>query len=175
VADQDLDLAITSELELIELAELETLIGVERKVILNKLSHAEIAEDLFAFRKSGVLNYIETKGVSYFAKRARRPLSELESLSDLEFVDERTLFDAVSAFDTYDLAKLLAATPDPAAGERLLTVMSEARRKEISWIMRRDIKIDALEVQDLEQRFVETVKSIKSTASNSPALAGPQN
>ncbi len=171
VADQDLDLAITSELELIELAELEALIGVERKVILNKLSHAEIAEDIFAFRKSGVLNYIETKGVSYFTKRARRPLSELESLSDLEFVDERTLFDAVSAFDTYDLAKLLAGTPDAGAGERLLAVMSEARRKEVSWIMRRDIKVDPLEVQDLEQRFVETVKAIKSSAAGAPAFA----
>ncbi|WP_206996329.1 Crp/Fnr family transcriptional regulator [Trinickia mobilis] len=167
VADQDLDLAITSELELIELSDLEALIGVEKKVILNKLSHGEIAEDIFAFRKSSVLNYVEEKGVSYFTRRNRRAVAELESLSDLEFVDERALFDAVSAFDTYDLAKLLAAIADPSISDRLLSVMTEARKKEVSWIMRRDIKIDPIEVQEIEQRFMETVKAIKSSSVNS--------
>ncbi|TKC85961.1 Crp/Fnr family transcriptional regulator [Trinickia terrae] len=169
VGDQDLDLAITSELELIELSDLEALIGVEKKVILNKLSHGEIAEDIFAFRKSSVLNYVEEKGVSYFSKRKRRPISEMDSMSDLEFVDERVLFDTVSAFDAYDLAKLLAALEEPAISERLQSVMTEARRKEISWIMRRDIKIDPLEVQDIEQRFIETVKAIKSAPGNAAA------
>jgi CRP-like cAMP-binding protein len=171
VADQDLDLAISSELELIELSDLEALIGVEKKVILNKLSHGEIAEDIFAFRKSSVLNYVEAKGVSYFSRRNRRAAADLESLSDLEFVDERALFDAVSSFDTYDLAKLLASIADPSISERLLSVMTEARKKEVSWIMRRDIKIDPIEVQDIEQRFMETVKAIKAPAAvNSSAM-----
>ena len=173
VADQDLDLAISSELELIELSDLEALIGVEKKVILNKLSHGEIAEDIFAFRKSSVLNYVEEKGVSYFSRRSRRAVTELESLSDLEFVDERALFDAVSAFDTYDLAKLLASIAEESISERLLSVMTEARKKEVSWIMRRDIKIDPIEVQDIEQRFMETVKAIKSPALNSSSSAMP--
>ena len=172
VADQDLDLGITSELELIELSDLEALIGVKKKVILNKLSHGEIAEDMFAFRKASVLNYVAAKGVSYFARRNRRSVAELESLSDLEFIDERTLFDAVSAFDIYDLAKLLAAIADPSISDRLLSVMAEARKKEVSWIMRRDIKIDPIEVQDIEQQFMETVKSIKSSSVISSTLPG---
>jgi hypothetical protein len=164
VADHDLDLSISSELELIELDDLEALIGVEKKVILNKLSHAEIAEDIFAFRKTRVLNYVEEKGISYFSRRNTRGLSELKSLDDLEFVDQRTLFEAVSAFDTYDLAKLLSAVTGQPIAERLLSVMTEARKKEVSWVMRREIKIDPLEIAEIEERFLETVRAIKAPA-----------
>ena len=164
VGDRELDIAITSELELIELSDLESLIGVERKVLLNKLSNAEIAEDVFAFRKTNVLHYIEEKGVSYFTKRNARALAALESLADLEFVDQRTLFDALSAFDTYDIAKLVASTPDTAITDKLFSVMTEARKNEVSWVMRRDLKVDPLEVQDIEQRLIAHIKTIKTAA-----------
>ena len=164
VGDRELDIAITSELELIELSDLESLIGVERKVLLNKLSNAEIAEDVFAFRKTNVLHYIEEKGVSYFTKRNARALAALESLADLEFVDQRTLFDALSAFDTYDIAKLVASTQDTAITDKLFSVMTEARKNEVSWVMRRDLKVDPLEVQDIEQRLIAHIKTIKTAA-----------
>ncbi|MFP3562620.1 Crp/Fnr family transcriptional regulator, partial [Paraburkholderia sp. SIMBA_049] len=49
--------------------------------------------------------------------------------------------------------------------DRLLGVMTEARKKEVSWVMRRDINIDPVEVGDIEQRFLETVRTINpSTA-----------
>lgn len=166
VADHDLDLSISSELELIELDDLEALIGVEKKVILNKLSHAEIAEDLFAFRKTRVLNYVEEKGITYFSRRTVRGASDVNSLDDLEFVDQRTLFEAVSAFDTYDLAKLLSAATGQPAAERLMSVMTEARKKEVSWVMRREIKIDPLEIAEIEQRFIDTVRTLKAPAGN---------
>jgi len=167
VADQDLDIAINSELELIELADLEALIGVERKMLLNKLSHDEIAEDVFAFRKTKVLHYVEEKGVNYFAKRARG--GEVKSLEDIEFVDHRTLFDAVSATDTYDLAKLAASTGDQAIVDKLLSVMTEARKNEVSWVMRRDLKLDQAEVEDIEQRFIQTIRDLKAAGGREPA------
>jgi len=166
VADHDLDVSIGSELELIELDDLEALIGVDRKVILNKLSHAEIAEDIFAFRKTKVLNYVEEKGLSYFSRRNARGAGELKSLDDLEFVDQRTLFEAVSAFDTYDLAKLLSASEGQPIDERLQSVMTEARKKEVSWVMRREIKIDPVEIIEIEQRFLDTVRALKSPVAN---------
>lgn len=172
VGDRDLDIAVNSELELIELTDLETLIGVEKKVILNKLSHGEIAEDVFAFRKTKVLNYVEQKGVSYFSKRNARGSGDVNSLEDLEFVDQRTLFEAVAATDTYDLAKLLATMSDQSISDRLTSVLADARKKEVSWVMRRDIKIDPIEVGDIEQRFLETVRTIKTSAANGTALAG---
>ncbi|SDC12178.1 Crp/Fnr family transcriptional regulator [Paraburkholderia lycopersici] len=162
VADSDLDVSINSELELIELADLEALIGVERKVILNKLSHAEIADEVFAFRKSKVLNFVEQKGVAYFSKRTDRGPGELNSLDDLLFVDQRTLFEAVGTLDTYDLAKLLTSIEDQAVSERLLSVMADARKNEVSWIMRRDIKIDPMEVVDIEKRLLDAVRALKA-------------
>ena len=136
VADHDLDLSINSELELIELADLEALIGVEKTMLLNKLSNGEIADELFAFRKSKVLSYVEQKGVTYFSRRnARR--GEVRALEDLVSIDQRTLFDVISAFDTYDLAKLIANLDDRAVADKLFSVMTEARRNEVSWVMRR--------------------------------------
>ena len=164
VADHDLDVSISSELELIELTDLEALIGVDRKVLLNKLSHAEIAEDVFAFRKSKVLNYVEEKGLTYFSRRNARAVTELNSLDDLEFVDQRTLFEAVSAFDAYDLAKLLSALAGQPIDERLQSVMTEARKNEVSWIMRREIRIDPVELVEIEQRFIDAVRALKSPA-----------
>lgn len=165
VADEDLDIAINSELELIDLTDLEALIGVEKTMILNKLSHAEIADDVFAFRKSKVLNYVEEKGVAYFSRRNPRKAIDVQSLEDLEYVDERTLFEAVSQTDTYDLAKLFASIADQSIVDRLFSVMTETRRNEISWIMRRDIKVDPVALGDIELRFLEMVKTIRSSAS----------
>jgi hypothetical protein len=165
VADHDLDVSISSELELIELNDLEGLIGVDKQVILNKLSHAEIAEDIFAFRKSKVLNYVEEKGLSYFSRRNARAVTEFSSIDDLELVDQRTLFEAVSAFDTYDLAKLLSALAGQPIDERLQSVMTEARKKEVSWVMRREIRIDPVELVEIEQRFVDAVRALKSALS----------
>lgn len=166
VADATLDISISSELELIELSDLEALIGVEKQVILSKLSHSEIAEDLFAFRKTKVLNYVEQKGITYFSRRSSRGASELKSLDDLEFIDQRTIFEAISAFDTYDLAKLLTAFEGQPVADRLLSVMTEARKKEVSWVMRRDIKIDLAEVAEIEERFLDTVRALKSPAAH---------
>ena len=172
VADADLDISISSELELIELSALEALIGVEKKLILNKLSHAEIAEDLFAFRKTKVLNYVEEKGITYFSRRNSRGGGDLQSLGDLDFVDQRTLFEAVGAFDTYDLAKLLSSIAGQPVAQRLLSAMTEARKNEVSWVMRRDIKIDAVEIGEIEERFLDTVRSIKSPASRAASHPG---
>ena len=81
------------------------------------------------------------------------------------------MFETVSAFDTYELAKLLAAMTNRAIADRLLSVMTEARKNEVSWVMRREIKIDPLEVGEIEQRFLETVRVIKATAVNAAPLS----
>jgi hypothetical protein len=175
VADEDLELSINSELELIELTDLEALIGVEKKLILNKLSHGEIAEDIFAFRKTKVLNYVEQKGVTYFSKRSARTASEFKSLDDLQFLDQRTLFEVVSTTDTYDLAKLLAGTPDQSIADRLLSVMTEARKNEVSWVMRRDLKLDPVELNDIEERFLESVRALKSSATHAAPLSSRES
>ncbi|MBU9261043.1 cyclic nucleotide-binding domain-containing protein [Burkholderia multivorans] len=164
VADHDLDLSINSELELIELADLESLIGVDRKLLLSKLAHGEIADDVFAFRKSKVLSFVERKGVAYFSRRDARRAADVRALEDLVWVDQRTLFEIVSAFDTYDLAKLIANVDDRAVADRLFSVMTEVRRNEVSWVMRRDLKVDPVEVDDIERRLLDAVRAAKAPA-----------
>lgn len=171
VADHDLDLSINSELELIELADLASLIGVDKTLLLNKLSNGEIAEEVFAFRKSKVLNYVEQKGVAYFSRRNARRGGDVRALEDLVWVDQRTLFDVISAFDTYDLAKLIANLDDRAVADKLFSVMTEARRNEVSWVMRRELKLDPVEIEDIEQRVLEAVRAAKAPAAGATAVA----
>lgn len=171
VADHDLDLSINSELELIELADLESLIGVDKTLLLNKLSNGEIAEEVFAFRKSKVLNYVEQKGVAYFSRRNGRRGGDVRTLEDLVWIDQRTLFDVISAFDTYDLAKLIANLDDRAVADKLFSVMTEARRNEVSWVMRRELKLDPVEIEDIEQRVLEAVRAAKAPATGATAVA----
>lgn len=171
VADHDLDVSINSELELIELADLESLIGVDKTLLLNKLSNGEIAEEVFAFRKSKVLNYVEQKGVAYFSRRTGRRGGDVRTLEDLVWIDQRTLFDVISAFDTYDLAKLIANLDDRAVADKLFSVMTEARRNEVSWVMRRELKLDPVEIEDIEQRVLEAVRAAKAAAAGATAVA----
>lgn len=171
VADHDLDLSINSELELIELADLESLIGVDRTLLLNKLSNGEIADEVFAFRKSKVLSFVEQKGVAYFSRRNGRRGGDVRALEDLVWVDQRTLFDVISAFDTYDLAKLIANLDDRAVADKLFSVMTEARRNEVSWVMRREIKLDPIEVEEIEQRVLDAVRAAKAPAAGVAPVA----
>ncbi|ACA92939.1 cyclic nucleotide-binding domain-containing protein [Burkholderia orbicola] len=171
VADHDLDVSINSELELIELADLESLIGVDKTLLLNKLSNGEIAEEVFAFRKSKVLNYVEQKGVAYFSRRNGRRGGDVRALEDLVWIDQRTLFDVISAFDTYDLAKLIANLDDRAVADKLFSVMTEARRNEVSWVMRRELKLDPVEIDEIEQRVLEAVRVAKAPAAGATAVA----
>jgi len=66
---------------------------------------------------------------------------------------------------------LLAAVTGEPVSDRLFSVMTEARKKEVSWVMRREIKIDPLEVAEIEERFIETVRAIKSPAANAAPLS----
>jgi hypothetical protein len=96
------------------------------------------------------------------SKKPPRSTDENESLADVEFIDDRTLFDTVNAFDPSDLAKMLIAATDRAVSERLLWVMTKARQHEVSRIIRSDPVIEPIEIEDISRRFIRLLKSIKS-------------
>jgi len=150
VADHSLGLSIVSELEQAGLKNLDALIGIEKQLLLDKLSRAD-------------------KGDSTISKKPPRSIHEYESLADIEFIDDRTLFDTVSAFDPCDLAKMLVSATDRAVSERLLWVMTKARQHEVSRIIRTNPDIDPLEIEDIARRFIRLLKSIKSGARIPPA------
>lgn len=149
VADHSLGISIVSELEQAGLSNLDALIGIEKQLLLDKLSR-------------------ENSDAHPISKQPPRSTHEFESLADIEFIDDRTLFDTVSAFDPCDLAKMLIAETDRAVSERLLWVMTRARQHEVSRIIRNDPEIDPLEIEDIARRFIRLLKSIKSGATIPP-------
>lgn len=66
-ANQELSDFIRAELELVDLAEIEQLTGIDRSAILRKLAQDELAGDMFVFRKSAVLRHLEENGPGYFS------------------------------------------------------------------------------------------------------------
>lgn len=66
-ASQDLAGYIQSEIEMIGLAEVEALAGVDRSQILSCLAGDGLAEELFVFRKSALMRLIEEKGATAFS------------------------------------------------------------------------------------------------------------
>jgi CRP-like cAMP-binding protein len=150
VADHSLGLSIVSELEQAGLTNLDALIGIEKQLLLDKLSRGD-------------------SGAPTTSKKPPRSTNEYESLADIEFIDDRTLFDTVSAFDPSDLAKMLISATDRAVSERLLWVMTRARQHEVSRIIRSNPEIDPLETEDIARRFMRLLKSIKCGATIPPA------
>jgi len=150
VADHSLGIAIMRELEQAGLTNLDALIGIEKQLLLDKLSRGD-------------------NGALTISKKPPRSTNEYESLADLEFIDDRTLFDTVSAFDPSDLAKMLVSATDRAVSERLLWVMTKARQHEVSRIIRSNPVIDPLEIEDISRRFIRLLKSIKTGATIPPA------
>jgi len=149
VADHSLGLSIVSELEQAGLSNLDALIGIEKQLLLDKLSRGN-------------------NGDHPVSKKPPRAAHEYESLADIEFIDDRTLFDTVSAFDPTDLAKMLIGETDRAVSERLLWVMTRARQHEVSRIIRSDPEIDPLEIEQINRRFIRLLKSIKTGATIPP-------
>ncbi len=172
VSTQDTGTGYRSELELICVNDLEKLVTVDRKLLLKKLAQGEIADELFAFRKSEVLRFIEEKGRNYFARRAARSANELESLEDLEYVDQRTLFEALAGVDVYDLAKLLSGCQDEAIRDKVLACMSRIRRQELEDLTRDGLRVDSIEVQQIEESLMATIRQMKRPAAPGGDSAG---
>lgn len=148
-----------AEQEMIEIIDLEALTGVSRSLLLRKLAHGEIAEEIFAFRRSEVLRVIAEKGKTYFSKRQSN--HEMDSVDDLVTIDKRILFEALSSFDDFDLAKLFQHIKDRSVRDRLFSCMAKAKREEIETLMQQGAGGDAEEIEHIEQSLLETVKALR--------------
>jgi hypothetical protein len=140
VASQGLGMSIVSELESTGLSTADALIGIEKQLLLDRMSRGE--------------------------KRGRASPAEsttaVAPLADLESIDDRTLFDTVSAFAVGDLARMLLSGIDQSVSERLVSVMTKARQIEVSRVIRSNPAIDPTETEDIHRRFIQLLKFIKS-------------
>lgn len=150
--------SIQSEQELIDLAEFQALVEVDRSILLRKLAHQEFADDIFAFRKSAILKLYQEKGRAHFASMQPGTAQHFDSLRDLSMVPKRLLFDAVNSIDVYDLAKLARAAQDAGMRETMLSVMTQSKRDEVEDLGDMIGSLDPVEVAHIEQRLTDAIK-----------------
>lgn len=148
--DRGLGIPVAREVEQAGLTSLDALVGIEKQLLLDKLYRGASAT-FSGFREPA------------------QSVEQLETLSDMLFIDDRTLFDTVSVFDSSDLAKMLVSAKHRTVSDRLLSVMTRAKQLEVSRIIQRDVVIDAIEIAEIERSFIRLLKSIKSGATVPPA------
>lgn len=147
-ADRGVGVSLAAELDQDGLTHFDALVGIEKQLLLDKLARAD-------------------RGALDVSRMPARPNQQFESLNDVIFIDDRTLFDTVSAFPSTDLAKMLVAETDRAVSERLLSVMTKARQHDVLRIIRQDVAVEPHEIDEIEQRFMRLLKSIKAGGSGS--------
>jgi hypothetical protein len=172
LARHNLDDKLHREQELIELADVAALTGVDRGLLLRKLAQGELADELFNFRRAEVLRFVAEKGRDYFARRPAA--SQMQSIEDLAAVDKRVLFQVFNGIDTLELAKVFQHLHDEVLRERLLGCLARARREEIERCVAEDPPCDAEEAQLVEEALMEAVRELRRprTAQAVPVPAG---
>jgi CRP-like cAMP-binding protein len=174
LAKHNLEDGLHAEQEMIELVDLEGLVGVERGLLLRKLAQGDISEEVSTFRRSEVLRFITEKGKEYFTKRVKS--NQLESIDDLVTVDKRILFEALSSIDDFDLANLLQHVSDSMVREKLFSCMAKIRREEIESLLQDGALGSSDQAELTEQALLETVKALRrpvAKVSSADADSGP--
>ena len=141
------------------LDEFASLVDVDRGVLLRKLAAGEFAEDVFTFRRAEILHVLDTKGRRYFSERKLKPPQEFSDIADVEYADTRSIFEAVSRVDAYDLAKVLQALGEGDARQKILGALSARRREEVEGELQGMAAVDEVEAQRLGTALIAQVKS----------------
>ncbi|MBL8315197.1 MAG: Crp/Fnr family transcriptional regulator [Rubrivivax sp.] len=141
------------------LDEFAALVDVDRGVLLRKLAAGEFAEDVFTFRRAEILRVLDAKGRRYFSDRKLKPPQEFSDISDVEFADTRSIFEAVSRVDAYDLAKVVQAMGEGEARQKILAALSARRREEVESELRDMATFDEVQAQRLGAELIAHVKA----------------
>ena len=142
----------------LSLDEFAALVDVSREVLLKKLAGGEFAEDVFTFRRDEILRVLDRKGRKFFAERRIKRPAEFADVDDLEFADTRSIFDAVSRMDSFDLAKLLHGMGEGQARQRILGALSARRRSEVESDLDGLQAVDPVEAQRLGATLLKQVQ-----------------
>ncbi len=155
---------IMAEQEYIDIDAVEDMIDVGKDRLLKKLSQGEIANDVFIFRKTKIMEILNEKGRRFFEKRKMKKPEDFEDISDIEFVDMDTLQSVFGAMEPFKLAKLLKGIDDEVVLQRIQNCLSSRRRAVIDSTMLSIDVIDYVETAELENFVIEEIRRIKSTA-----------
>jgi CRP-like cAMP-binding protein len=146
------------DFEYVNVNDFAAMVEVDRSVLLKKLAQSEFAEDVFTFRKSEILRLLNAKGKKFFSDRKIKSAEEFVDVGDLEFADQKSLFDAVSRCDLYDLAKLLSTVDEAGVKDKILASLSRAKRAEVEHDMATMGQSDPVEVLQIGKSLVTAVR-----------------
>lgn len=144
----------------LSLDEFAALVDVDRGVLLKKLAGGEFAEDVFTFRRDEILRVLDTKGRRYFAERRVKPPREFADIGDIEFADARSIFEAVSRMDSFEVAKVLHALGEGDARQKVLAALSTRRRADVESELEGLGTVDPVEAQRLGQALIAQVRQL---------------
>lgn len=144
----------------LSLDDFAALVEVDRSVLLKKLAAGEFAEDVFTFRRDEILRLLDTKGRRYFAERRVKPPREFADIGDIEFADARSIFEAVSKMDSFEVAKVLHTLGDGDARQKVLAALSTRRREDVQSELEGLGTVDPVEAQRLGQALIAQVKQL---------------
>lgn len=88
------------------------------------------------------------------------PTVAMHNTSALEFADQKSIFSAVAKVDTYDLAKVIASLDSEALKQKFLAALSRSRREEVESDLKDMPAVDPIEVQQIGNSIVNTVKEL---------------
>ncbi|MGM9424820.1 cyclic nucleotide-binding domain-containing protein [Hydrogenophaga sp. MI9] len=144
--------------EYVSVDEFAAMVDVDRSLLLKKLAGSEFAEDIFTFRKSEILRLLNDKGRKFFSDRKIKTPDQFTDVEDLAFADQKSLFDAVSRCDLYDLAKLLRTVEDEALRDKLLACLARNKREEVLQDMAELGEVDPMETLQTGKALVAAVR-----------------
>ncbi len=170
---QGLDDLLQSDLELVEIDELAQIVGVDRKLLLAKLATDELADELFAFRKSSALRLFAEKGRDYFRVRTPKKPGEIADLEDLDVVDQNTLFEVVNQFDISEIALMLKVYDSENVMQKISGAMSKAKQLELRQACDGLQEANPLQADQIKSRLMTSVR--KSLGAYAETLTVPSS
>ncbi len=151
-----------TDLEFIDIGAFADMVQSTPEMIYKKLAYQEIPPSLFFFHKTGISSFAKEKGQDFF-QRARKPrmkASELESIDDIEGIDDSTLEDALSQLSFHKLP-LLVSLAGEGAKEKILNNLSRKMVKIVQDELSANSHFDESAAVDAEEEFIEIIKEIK--------------
>lgn len=144
--------------EYINVDEFSALVEVERTALLKKLAGSEFAEDIFTFRKSEIMRLLSDKGRKFFSDRKIKTPEEFTDITDIEFADQKTIFEVISRCDVYDLAKLLSTVEEESVKTKIMACLPRAKQQELESDISTMKEVDAIEVAQLGKSIILSIK-----------------
>lgn len=144
--------------EYINLQEFSGLVDVPAGTLMRKMAGNEFAEDIFTFRKSEIMRLLSEKGRKLFAERRIKSPEEFSDISDIEFADQKSVFEVLSRCDVFDLAKLLSTVTEESVRAKIMSNLPRSKQEEIESDLKDMKPADPIEVQQIGKGLIQAIQ-----------------